>query len=363
MCRISRIDYVIEMAHTLRNIWIVSGILSWRNRLYNNAGILMRLIPILSIIFLLFSPGKLNAQDSSCTSERCHGGFGKMKFVHAPVAGNMCESCHQLKKETTHPSKRKKDFTLTAEGAALCHMCHEKKDKGRIIHGAIKMGGCTVCHDPHQSEHKFQLISEPGKALCGTCHSDKVEKKSFPHPPAAEGNCTLCHTPHSSDTARLLLLEDPKICFSCHPDQEEAVNKRKTVHAPVTMGCANCHNPHGAKLPKLLVSAFPDTIYVEFSRERFALCFSCHDDGLVMKEKTTDATGFRQKERNLHALHVKRDKGRVCILCHDVHASNSTHLIRDFAKFGQWRLPIGFQEKEKGGTCAPGCHRKVEYER
>ncbi|MEM7828315.1 MAG: cytochrome c3 family protein, partial [Candidatus Aenigmatarchaeota archaeon] len=164
------------------------------------------------------------------------------------------------------------------------------------------------------------------------------------------------------DLSRLLLSEDPKICFTCHGDKEQAL-KKKTVHAPVASGCINCHNPHGGKFPRFFVAAFPTSLYVEFSKEKFALCFGCHDDGLVMKEKTTDATNFRNKDRNLHSLHVKKDKGRVCFICHDIHASNNPSIIRDSVPFGKWALPLNYMKKEKGGVCAPGCHKKVEYER
>ena len=69
---------------------------------------------------------------------------------------------------------------------------------------------------------------------------------------------------------------------------------------------------------------------------------------------------------NLHYLHVNRDKkGRTCRACHETHASNAEKHIRDSVPFGKggWELPIGFEKTASGGSCSPGCHKPIGYDR
>jgi len=58
-------------------------------------------------------------------------------------------------------------------------------------------------------------------------------------------------------------------------------------------------------------------------------------------------------------------KGRTCFVCHNSHAANRDHLIRETFPFGpkNWPLPIGWERTENGGKCAAGCHRSYVYDR
>ena len=77
-------------------------------------------------------------------------------------------------------------------------------------------------------------------------------------------------------------------------------------------------------------------------------------------------TDFRNGDRNLHHVHVNRErKGRTCRACHETHASSRDKHIRDSVPFGEggWELPIGFERRANGGSCAPGCHTPYAYDR
>ena len=72
---------------------------------------------------------------------------------------------------------------------------------------------------------------------------------------------------------------------------------------------------------------------------------------------------FRNGERNLHFLHVNREKGRSCRACHDEHASNQPKHIRESVPFGRWTMHTQYTKTETGGGCTTGCHRPYSYDR
>jgi hypothetical protein len=117
--------------------------------------------------------------------------------------------------------------------------------------------------------------------------------------------------------------------------------------------------------PNLLKKYFPDKFYAKFDIGNYALCFSCHDQQLVLKANTT-LTNFRDGDKNLHFVHVNRDeKGRTCKTCHEVHGSDLPKHMAATVPFegSNWPMPINYTEKPDGGTCAPACHAEKTYSR
>ena len=110
---------------------------------------------------------------------------------------------------------------------------------------------------------------------------------------------------------------------------------------------------------------FPtDAVRPVHRQAEFALCFTCHKRDLLQYPDTSFATDFRDGERNLHYLHVNnKQKGRSCVLCHDLHGGSKPKLIADSVPFGKWRLPLKFVKTETGGSCSPGCHKPQSYDR
>ncbi len=335
----------------------------------------------------------------------CHTAFGKKPHVHSPVKSGMCTTCHN-----PHASDESK--LLTQPLRDLCLSCHPDKVNYKFIHGPTSAGDCTACHTPHESDNKSLVLKE-GPELCLTCHMDMqdVMKKKVVHGAVLSG-CTSCHNPHGSSFKRLLPEEGPKLCFQCHSQIAEAIEKAKQVHAPIktekacaschsphssdnnkllakegkdlclechkniikkTMKvlhgpisagkCTPCHDPHGSKYAKMLSKEFPDDVYVAYNDKEYELCFSCHNRDLLRYPDTSFATGFRDGERNLHYVHVNREKGRNCALCHNLHGSSNPKLIADSAPFGKWNLPLKYVKTETGGSCSPGCHKTYNYDR
>ena len=91
--------------------------------------------------------------------------------------------------------------------SAKCIECHEDKAKGKYVHSAIATG-CTSCHEIRVNKDvtRVKLITSTPQALCITCHADKnaADLKGKVHPPAVR-DCLKCHDPHQSDNKFQLL--------------------------------------------------------------------------------------------------------------------------------------------------------------
>ncbi len=236
---------------------------------------------------------------TSCSTDQCHTDVGKnAAFVHGPVAGGVCISCHN-----PHGAQQK-DY-ITRVGADQCLVCHETKreefEKAHQ-HTPVKNGDCTGCHDPHQSDYKYQLRGE-GEDLCFRCHDkdDKIGGKHI-HGPVEAGECDACHNPHASPFPFQLMAEGNDVCFECHQEKADDLKKRY-VHAPVEAACTDCHDAHSAPGISQLKEDPP------------GLCWGCHSD---LEKQVAGST----------VPHPPVQKGK-CGECHEFHASNQPKLMKD----------------------------------
>ncbi len=301
----------------------------------------------------------------------------KKKYVHGPVAAGACTACH-------HPHTSSRAMLLSDASTQLCLGCHtevDPKDPASVHRHKALEEGCDKCHDPHASDARFQLQA-PTPQLCFSCHQDikqTIDTATVVHGPVvAEHGCTSCHRPHFASQPQLLEKTEADLCQTCH-DKPVLADDGRTLtnaialldsfpyrHGPIRDGqCAPCHEPHAGDHFRLLVDAYPSTFYVPFEIERYELCFSCHDEDMVMEESGTDFTGFRDGDRNLHWLHVNRKKGRTCRACHDVHTSRHPFQLRETVPFGDagYLIKFNYKPSDDGGSCGPGCHKAQTYRR
>lgn len=315
-----------------------------------------------------------NTAADVCTE--CHDtGTGESEYVHGPVAVGACDICHSGHGKLSNTLLRQPDVNST------CYQCHELKSEEIASltnkHEPVEES-CANCHNPHESDYPFQL-EEEAPDLCLDCHSDIEEKISGAqsHHQAVESGrtCLNCHLPHGSQFERNLKGEPFGLCLSCHnkpmkqgkttiPSMKKFLEKNPDWHGPIKeKNCAGCHEPHGSPNIRLLKFAYPKSFYAPFDVDNYQLCFQCHPSENVLDKNTVKLTNFRDGDRNLHYLHVNREKGRTCRACHQTHASVHPYHIRDTVPFGSWQLPINFEPREDGGSCSPGCHKLKIYTR
>jgi predicted CXXCH cytochrome family protein len=254
-----------------------------------------------------------------------------------------------------------------------------KAEQARHIHAPAQQN-CGGCHDAHASDLKYQL-RQATPDLCLGCHKEiaaALASTKVVHGAATQaGGCSGCHAPHSSALPKLQRQTQPQQCLACHNQQlktkdgtelsdfAELLSQHKQHHGPIRDGaCTACHQPHAGAKFRLLSAEYPAEFYAPFKLEQYALCFGCHIPDLVLKRQGTGLTRFRNKDQNLHWLHVNQEKGRTCRACHEVHASSHPFHIRDAVPFGTrgWMLEINYEQTAMGGRCTPGCHVVKEYD-
>lgn len=320
-------------------------------------------------------------------------------FAHSPSSLGECLLCHD-------PHGSENEFFLSERQPELCFLCHdqlENKMTGeQMSTHAPAEESCTACHDPHSSEIGSTLLRQEMRPLCTECHSEEgidlqvdISAVAFKHEPIeAASSCLNCHDPHATIFDNHLLAEPMELCFQCHnqefttadgkvlPDTEALVANSKYLHGPIKeKNCSGCHSPHGSEHFRLLLEDYPQEFYTDaFDMDDYKLCFTCHESTLLQDEETTTLTGFRDGSRNLHYLHVNREKkGRTCRSCHEVHASNHFNHIRDSVPFGKinWPLQLKYEPlyinaegkecktpddscEKVGGSCV-ACHDRKYY--
>jgi len=304
---------------------------------------------------------------NSCLSSGCHS---ELKFTNMhQAAKDDCANCHKSV-VNGHPENPGKDFILSESVPELCSTCHNVMNGKMSTHAPASVGKCLDCHNPHGSNTKGLMKSDNHNDVCSSCHDFSNHGSSL-HYPVLNNECSKCHDAHSSDRLFLLNDEPNKQCLNCHSksitkdsvtlDNIKHKIQHKFVHAPMNKDvCTSCHDPHTSQQDDLLIFEYHDETYV-FERDKsISLCFSCHSEDLI-SNNTPEATGFRDEDKNLHFIHVNRDKSRNCTVCHDAHGSNTEFIINQSVQYGKWILPINFTKSENGGTCESGCHRKLSY--
>ena len=324
--------------------------------------------------------GKFLLENSDNLGELCFNCHDKVPFgqavIHGPVATGSCVTCHD-------PHRSAHKHLLKKDGQEGCLSCHTDMSKlitsATYVHPPIKVSGCVSCHDPHSSNNKF-LTRKKLPDLCLDCHKsleDKLSKITNPHKPLTEpGSCGTCHATHASSFSRLLISSEKDLCLGCHGvanlgtpplrNIKTELQGKKYLHGPISMGkCTICHDPHGNGRYRSLVNSYPKDLYSPYKEGIYDLCLQCHNKNLLRFAETTLYTGFRNGKRNLHYVHVVDSrKGRSCRVCHEPHASNTEKLISGSgSSFGTWNIPINFRITATGGSCAPGCHRPLKYDR
>lgn len=214
---------------------------------------------------------------------------------HQVIAEEGCKACHDPHAGDFDPQLRKDTPELCME----CHEpIREIVEEAVVTHGALTEDKkCANCHSPHGSDLPV-MLADKEVDLCLDCHNEPMETESGPiinmkawiennperHGPIREGNCTLCHQPHGSQHFRILSHRFPRrfyspfstevyeLCFQCHEetlvlDELTAAltdfrNGNKNlhyVHVNQKRGrtCRACHEVHAGTKPKRIKDFVP----------------------------------------------------------------------------------------------------------
>jgi predicted CXXCH cytochrome family protein len=332
-------------------------------------------LALLALLAVWLPAAPARAADENCVNAGCHGDFGKAPFTHDAM--DTCTDCHKLvpgRTEDLHQAKAKQpskaaDFKVAKKTPDLCFDCHDNDgEKVDTLHSPYEDGDCLACHNPHQSK-QAKLVKKPIAESCYECHDEmqeKVEGSRVAHDPMdSKEACITCHKPHGGNAKAFLKGKSVQgLCGEeCHDDivaEIETVPVEKR-HGPLKKGeCQACHDVHGSPFASLLRGNFPAGMYAPWSSNTYKACFGkCHDNALFGEK---GASAFSDAQKNLHALHVNRDKGRSCRMCHEPHASGAEHLIKQKVPFGKWKFDMNWKPGQPAASCAPACHGEKSYD-
>jgi predicted CXXCH cytochrome family protein len=295
---------------------------------------------------------------------------------HAPYEGGDCAVCHE-RNQGPDPGPIR-HASVNEE----CFECHDdvRDVMARKYKHVPALEACTDCHNAHNSAEPALLATEQGE-LCMNCHKgirDQLAKGKVQHDAVTKDRkCSNCHNPHAANVEKLLVQLPFDLCVNCHSkdgmmsddgrsmtNYKQWLAENKVWHAPVAAkDCSACHRTHAGDNFRLLVAPYPASFYAPYERKNYALCYGCHNDKVVSEPETTTLTGFRDGSRNLHYVHVNKERGRTCRACHEVHASKQDHHIRDGVPYGPkgWMLKINYTKLPNGGSCAKTCHETKSY--
>lgn len=322
----------------------------------------------------LLAAAPASAVDEGCITGGCHTNYLKAKVTHEAL--DNCADCHVLlpgRSEKLHEAKASKssatrDYKLLKAVPDLCWECHDSvEEKTDNLHPPYEDGECLECHDSHRSQHPA-LLKRSVAETCYECHDEiqeKVESSRVLHDPLdSDESCVNCHESHGADPDKYLKAPTVmKLCGAeCHDDlvaEIEAVPKDRR-HGPIQKGeCQACHDVHGSPNATLLRGAYPSSTYAAWNSMTYKGCFGkCHD---LKKFAAKGETGFSNKDKNLHFVHVNRAKGRSCRMCHEPHAAADAHLLRESVPFGKWAFELQWKSTTDGASCAPACHTEKKY--
>lgn len=229
----------------------------------------------------------------------CHADLGARiadaAFVHEPAKTD-CAACHGA--HASEFPRQLKD--AQAQTCFACHTeMAEHVKTAAVSHDAVfTEASCANCHDPHASG-RDDLLRKRADELCLSCHFKKVRTdegrtvaamgavlgRKFLHGPVKAGDCTACHNAHGSSQTRLLRETFPEtfyasfelsnyaLCFRCHdkalvleektPALTEFRDGERNLHFVHVnrdqkgRTCKTCHAIHGSDLPNHMASDVP----------------------------------------------------------------------------------------------------------
>jgi DmsE family decaheme c-type cytochrome len=196
----------------------------------------------------------VSEQNGACLS--CHTSHENMGWFGSAHenADVSCVSCHKV--------HRDRDPVFDPlEQQEVCFECHQRtrSDTYKSSGHPLRFGGmtCSDCHNVHDGNNDRLLKEDNVNDTCYSCHAEKRGPVLWEHAPVTE-SCTLCHQPHGSNHPAMLTKRPPLLCQQCHsasghPSEaytSDDMGDNRDSRFMLARGCMNCHSEvHGSNHP------------------------------------------------------------------------------------------------------------------
>lgn len=191
-------------------------------------------------------------QNEACLGcHQSHDGWFGSAHERTDVA---CVSCHVIHTEA--------DPVFDPMGQQEnCFGCHPRTraDIHKPSGHPLRFGNmaCSDCHDVHDGSNDSLLTTDDINDNCYGCHAEKRGPFLWEHAPVSE-DCTLCHQPHGSNHPAMLTRRPPLLCQQCHSAAGhpgtaytgEDIGEEGSDRFLLARSCMNCHSQvHGSNHP------------------------------------------------------------------------------------------------------------------
>lgn len=204
----------------------------------------------------IFNFKEVSAQKISDTCLNCHlKQEERANFLHNEHGLNSvaCTECH-----TIH-TPQVRETLLSARSPALCYNCHGevRGEFNKPFHHRVNEGlmSCTDCHNEHGGfSFRQTRLTTGNDVVCFTCHADKQGPFAFEHPAVKMEGCSACHQVHGSTNPRMLKRSEVRfLCLDCHSGTEgvfgHSTPSFHNLTTPEFQNCTSCHsNIHGSNI-------------------------------------------------------------------------------------------------------------------
>ena len=184
--------------------------------------------------------------------------------------------------------------------------------------------GCEGCHGPGRKHvdaggdidtvvYAFSVM-KPAEIVnrCLTCHKNEFNRTNIRRSEHTQHDvaCTSCHSIHNPATNKYLLAKSqPEACYECHSDvqaQFSLPSKHRVNEGFMT--CSDCHNPHGGFTPTFAMGQTSKMLNQSHNNDQ--PCLKCHVEKrgpFIFEHQTGEVEG--------------------CISCHVPHGSTNAKLL------------------------------------
>jgi DmsE family decaheme c-type cytochrome len=197
------------------------------------------------------SVSEQNGMCLSCHEKHDHLGWMGSAHESSDVACTSCHSIHVERDPISDPLQQQD----------VCFTCHQSQraDVLKASGHPLRFGNmsCSDCHNVHDGFSDHLLVEDNVNDTCYRCHAEKRGPFLWEHAPVTE-DCSLCHDPHGSNHPASLKRRPPLLCQQCHSAADhpgvaytsEGIDPDSPNRFLLLRSCMNCHaQVHGSNHP------------------------------------------------------------------------------------------------------------------